>query len=468
MDIKFGTSGWREVFGEGFTFGNVRRLTQAIAEHLHDRDRADDGVIVASDYRFLAERLVNEACAVLSGNGIRALRAGFAPTPAVSWAILDRRAAGAINFTASHNPPEYNGLKFNPAWGGPALPEDTNDIAARANAEGAEERVRRISASEAREAGLIEDIDPRTSYLSQLERLVDFDAVRSLSIAVDPMFGAGRGFLDEILRKNEVEVDVLHDHRDVLFGGSSPDPVADHLVELSAAVQRDKRNIGIATDGDADRFGIVDEDGEFVIPNYVIALLFDYLVGERHIEGGAARSVSTTHLVDLVGAHHDRPVEEVPVGFKYIGKAIAEDRIAIGGEESGGLSIRGHVPEKDGVLACLLACELRARRGKSFRQMLEELWSRVGTLRSARVNESFDAEQRDQIVERIAHAPKEFAGRRVERVSESDGLKLYLEGGAWFLVRLSGTEPVVRLYAESETQADLERLLDAGRAFLLG
>ena len=466
--IKFGTSGWRDIFGEGFTFPKVRRLTQAIVDHLKARGNAEAGVVVASDYRFLAERLVDDACRVLVANDVPAFRADFAPTPAISWEILERKAAGSINFTASHNPHEYNGLKYNPDWGGPALPEDTNDIVERANAPGAAARVKLVSRESLADHPLLHVVDVAPSYLAQLCKLIDFDAIKTLKIACDPMFGAGRGFLDRSLRENGVSPLVLHDHRDVLFGGGSPDPLPEQLVELSRAVKTGGLDVGIATDGDADRFGIIDDDGSFILPNYILALLFDYLVTERGFEGGAARSVSTTHLVDFVGRYHDREVEEVPVGFKYIGRALAEDRIAIGGEESGGLSIRGHVPEKDGVLACLLACELRARRGKSFREMLAELRDRVGTLHSSRVNLPFAQEKRTAVKARFAETPTEFAGRNVERVDSTDGLKLYLEGDAWLLVRLSGTGPLIRIYAEAPTIEEVEVLTAAGERFLLG
>lgn len=465
--IKFGTSGWRDIFGDGFTFANVRLATQAIADHLKERDAVGAGVVVASDYRYMAERLVDEAAAVLLANGVPVLRAGFSPTPAVSWAILEHEAGGAINFTASHNPPEYNGLKYNPAWGGPALPEDTQDITRRANADGASHRIQRIPLGEVAGHAHLTDIDSAPSYLAQLEKLVDFDALRTLRVGVDPMFGAGRGFLDRILKEQKVEASVLHDSRDVLFGGSSPDPSPAKLEELSSLVTSNGLHMGIATDGDADRFGVVDDDGTFILPNYILALVFDYVVRERGFEGGAARSVSTTHLMDLVGKHYDRPVEEHPVGFKYIGKAIAEDRIAMGGEESGGLSVRSHVPEKDGVLACLLACEIRARRGKPFKQLIEELWGRVGKLVSTRVNVPFDPEKRASVEGKLTQAPAEFAGMKVERTDTRDGLKLYLQDGTWFLVRISGTEPVIRLYAEAQDDSRVTRLIDDGRKFLL-
>ena len=470
--IQFGTSGWRDVLGEGFTFDNVRVLTQAIAEHLLETEGGGkkDGlrVVVASDYRFLAERLTAECCRVLAANGITACHLGFAPTPAVAFAITDGGLDGGINFTASHNPPEYNGMKFSPAWGGPALPETTKAIEKRANAPGAAAHVKRIPLEEARAAKKIVDLDAKAKYLARLESLVDFGALKKLKLAYDPLYGSGRGWLDAALSKNGVAFEMLHDARDPSFGGTSPDPSEKRLDELRARMKATGSDLGLATDGDADRFGILDGDGSFVQPNYVLAVLFDYLVGDRKVPGGAARSVSTTHLIDLVGKHHGREVAEYPVGFKYIGKAIAEGKIAIGGEESAGLSIRGHVPEKDGILACLLAAEARARRGKSLLRQVHELWEKVGKIVSARVNVAYDPERRDEVARRVKTFPKEFSGRKVVRVDETDGVKLLLEGGAWFLVRLSGTEPVMRFYAESGEERDLEKLIADGKKLILG
>ena len=466
--IQFGTSGWRDVLGEGFTFDNVRVLTQAIAEHLQATKEASKGVVVASDYRFLAERFRSECSRVFAGNGITVHDLGFAPTPAVAFAIIDGGFGGGINFTASHNPPEYNGMKFSPAWGGPALPETTKAIEKLANAPGAIDRVKRIPVEDARAAKKIVDLDAKAKYLARLESLIDFGALKKLKLVYDPLYGSGRGWLDAALKKNGANFEMLHDERDPTFGGTSPDPSEKRLDDLRARMKATGANLGLATDGDADRFGLLDQDGSFVLPNYVLAVLFDYLVGDRKFAGGAARTVSTTHLIDRVGKHHGREVAEYPVGFKYIGKAIAEGKIAIGGEESAGLSIRGHVPEKDGILACLLAAEAVARRGKPLMQQVHELWEKVGKVVSSRVNVAYDPERRDDVAKRVRAFPKEFSGRKVERVDETDGVKLLLEGGAWFLVRLSGTEPVMRFYAESSEEKDVDKIIADGKKLILG
>ncbi|HWP35700.1 MAG TPA: phosphoglucomutase/phosphomannomutase family protein [Thermodesulfobacteriota bacterium] len=470
--IAFGTSGWRGILAKEVTVDRVARVVRAIADEVGAAGR-ERGLLLAHDGRFLSELLIEEAAAVLAGAGVRALATERpTPTPAVSFEILRRPTAGAINFTASHNPPEYHGVKFSPEWGGPALPETTRRIEARANAlleSGAP--VPALPLDEARRAGLVETADPREGYLARLRELVDLEAVARAGVAVvyDPMYGAARGYLDEALRRAGVAVEVLHDRRDPYFGGRPPDPAEAHLPELIARVcEGGGRRLGLATDGDADRFGVVDLDGRFVQPNYLLALFADYLCGERRVEGGIARSVATTHLLDAVAAKHGRPLYETPVGFKYLGELIRDGRVCLGGEESAGFSMRGHVPEKDGILACLLAAELVARRGRPLGEQLAALMAEVGPVATRRENLRLTARQQEAFARRLEELPDRFGGLAVERVEAVDGKKVRLAGGAWLLMRASGTEPVVRLYGEARDEPTLERIMAAGRAFILG
>ncbi len=470
--IRFGTSGWRGVLARDFTVDRVKSVVRAIAEEVGPAE-GGRGLLVAYDGRFLSELLVEEAAQVLAGAGVRALLTGRpTPTPTVSFEILRRGTAGAINFTASHNPPEYNGVKFSPAWGGPALPETTRRIEARAN-----ELIRRGDLAperpldEARRAGLAETIDPREPYLARLAELVDLGAVKraGLSVLYDAMYGAARGYLDEALRRAGVPVEVLHDRRDPYFGGRPPEPSRANIPELIERVRAGGgRVLGLATDGDADRFGVVDLDGRFVEPNHLLALFADYLCGERRVEGGIARSVATTHLLDAVAARHGRGLYETPVGFKFIGELIRDGRVCMGGEESAGFSMRGHVPEKDGILACLLAAELVARRGRSLGEQLAGLMREVGAVATRRENLRLSARQKEALARRLEQLPDRFGGLAVEEVQALDGKKIRLAGGAWLLMRESGTEPVVRLYGEARDEASLERIMVAGRAFVLG
>jgi phosphoglucomutase len=469
--IKFGTSGWRAVLCDEFTFENVRLVTQAIADHLKAGGLDERGVLVGYDTRFMGGLFGRRICEVLAGNGIRAyLASRDVPTPVISFDVLRHGRDGAINVTASHNPPEWSGIKFSPAWGGPALPETTGDIEARANARIESGRVFLAPFDEAVEQGLISSHDPRPEYLKRLQELVDFDAIRKakLSLGLDPLFGTARGYLDRLLGDAGCRLQVIHGDLDPYFGGRPPEPSESHIPELVSLVRQDSSlHLGLATDGDADRFGIVDAGGRFLEPNYFLGILFDYLVRDRGFPGGVARSVATSHLVDAVAKDLGRPVHETPVGFKFIGDLIRRGEVALGGEESAGLSVHGHVPEKDGILACCLAAEMVARRRKPLFVQLEELYARVGRFVTRRVNLPLTPSQEAALAGKLAAPPTSFAGRAVQGTVTVDGTKLLLEGRAWLLVRKSGTEPVVRLYAEASDLDTLEALTEAGMAWIL-
>ncbi|WP_298271328.1 phosphoglucomutase/phosphomannomutase family protein [Geobacter sp.] len=469
--IAFGTSGWRGILCEDFTFENVKVVTQAIADHVTAIGEREKGIIVAYDTRFMGERFAKETARVLAGSGIKAYFCKRdTPTPVVSFEILRRGAAGAINFTASHNPPEYNGIKFSPSWGGPALPETTGDIERRANEMLGEVCYREVALDEAARSGLLEEIDPRGAYLAELEKKVDFAAIAGLgTVAVNALYGTGRGYLDEPLAAHSVSVRSLNMHRDPYFGGFPPEPSEKYIQDFINLVKGDPSiRLGIATDGDADRFGIVDEDGTFIEPNYIIALLLDYLVRVRKMTGAVARSVATSHLVDAVARRHGIEVIETPVGFKYIGELISQDRIIIGGEESAGLTIKGHVPEKDGILACFLVAEMVAREGMPVKRLLERLYGEVGTFVTRRENITLSPELEAGYAGKQCQAPGEFAGLKVRETVTVDGSKFILEDGSWLLFRKSGTEPVVRLYGEASSAERLAAVMAAGKAFILG
>jgi alpha-D-glucose phosphate-specific phosphoglucomutase len=458
--IKFGTSGWRAVMAEEFTFENVRRAVNGIARYVKSQRPDGARVIVGRDPRFLGEAFCSMASDILASYGITPLViADAAPTPAISYAVIIENADGAINFTASHNPPEYNGIKFSTPDGAPALPEVTKQIEAQIAAGGIAPYGNKSSAQE---------LDVKTAYLARLREIVDFAAIKKsgLRIVFDPLWGAARGYSDELLREAGVQVATVHDCRDVLFGGHAPEP-DDHLLEAMRAKMREiKAHIGIATDGDADRFGIVDENGTFLQPNYIIALLFDYLVESRGWKNGVGKSVATTNMINALAEHHGVELQETPVGFKYIGELIKEDKIAIGGEESAGLSIRYHVPEKDGILAGLLCCESVAKRGKSLAAQLQDLFAKVGSFYPLRENFRLTPEVKEKFTEKLRVDPAEFSGRRVREAVRKDGLKLVLEDGSWVCYRLSGTEPVVRVYSEAPTQPALEKLSAAAKQWI--
>ncbi len=462
--IKFGTSGWRAVMAEEFTFANVRLAVNGIARYVASQKPRAARVIVGRDPRFLGETFCSMAAEILAAHGITPLMvAEPAPTPAFSYAVIQTKADGVINFTASHNPPEYNGIKFSTPDGCPALPEVTKKIEAEIKAvESAGSRTNGQSSIKS------ESLDPKPLYLKRLGEIIDLEAIRKagVKVAFDPMWGAARGYSDELLRGAGVQVATVHDYRDVLFGGHAPEP-DDHLLEdLRTKMRETGAQIGIATDGDADRFGIVDADGTFLQPNYVIALLFDYLVESRGWKNGVAKSVATTNLINAIAKARGVQLYETPVGFKYIGELIMQDKIAIGGEESAGMSIRHHVPEKDGLLAGLLCCEMVARRGKSMGEQLKALCNQVGSYYPRRENFRLTPEVQQKFTEKLRSDPREFSGRKVSEVVRTDGLKLVFDDGSWVCYRLSGTEPVVRVYSEARDEAGLEKLSAAAKHWI--
>jgi alpha-D-glucose phosphate-specific phosphoglucomutase len=462
--IKFGTSGWRAVMAEEFTFANVRRAVGGIARYVASQKPKGARVIVGRDPRFLGETFCSMAADILAAQGITPLVvAEPAPTPAFAHAVAHNKADGVINFTASHNPPEYNGIKFSTPDGCPALPEVTKKIEAEIVAGDKAE-----AQSPAAPSTKTESLDPKPDYLKRLGEIIDLPAIKkaNLRIVFDPMWGAARGYSDELLRGAGVEVATVHNYRDVLFGGHAPEP-DDHLLDAMRVKMRETgAGIGIATDGDADRFGIVDADGTFLQPNYVIAILFDYLVETRGWKNGVAKSVATTNLINALAKHHDVELHETPVGFKYIGELIMQDKIAIGGEESAGLSIRHHVPEKDGLLAGLLCCEAVARRGKSLGEQLKTISNQVGSFFPERQNFRLTPEVKAKFTEKLKSNPREFCGHPVSEVVRTDGLKLVFSDGSWVCYRLSGTEPVVRVYTEARSEKGLEKLSTAGKNWI--
>ena len=461
MSIRFGTSGWRAIIADDFTFENVAKVTEAICAHLQTH-QAGKPLIIGHDSRFMGEQFAQAAAETASKKGFRVLLCGEpAPTPAISFAIRSENAGGALNFTASHNPPEYQGIKFSTPDGAPALPEITTGIE-RAIADG-------VTAANI-SGGSIEAFDPKPGYLNDLAGKVRFDIIANAggNYAYDPLWGTGRGYLDAALRERQLQVDVIHDWRDVTFGGRSPEPGESHLSELRDAVAESGAKLGLATDGDADRFGVLDTNGNFIEPNRLIALLTDYLAESRGWKLGAARSVATSHLIDRVAAARGIELFETPVGFKYIGDLINRDQIILGGEESAGLSIRGHYPEKDGILACLLAAEAVAARGRSLSEQLDELTSRVGEVFSGRIGVRLSPDVAARLADRLSAMPDEIASRKIKSVNRLDGVKFIFGDDSWMLMRPSGTEPVVRIYAETSEKNDLEVLLEQGREYLLG
>ena len=471
--IKFGTSGWRGLIADDFTFANVRLAVTAIAEHVNSR-AAKPVVLVAGDPRFYSEEFTCLAAEILLENGIRVLEAdAFAPTPAVAYEIVRRKLDGAINFTASHNPAQYHGLKFSSSDAGPALPEVTKDIEARVArllARGGAARAKRTKESGDHVNGSVEKVNLAEPFLKRLGELVRFDVIKKsgAKFQVDPRHGSGAGYLDRILSEHGVPFRAIHANRDVLFDGIGPDVSAENLAALSAAVRKNGATAGLSTDGDADRFGIVDRDGAWISPNHILALLYDYICETRGWPLAAARSVATTHMMDAVAQSRGQKTYQTPVGFKYIGQLIREDKIALGGEESAGLSIRGHVPEKDGILACLLVAEMTAARGVSLGEQIRLMFKKIGReFWPLRQNLHLTAEQKARAVQKVGADAGKLIGRKVKSIDRTDGAKFVFDDGSWMLCRFSGTEPLLRLYTEAESEAASVRLAQEAAGWIL-
>jgi phosphomannomutase len=452
--IKFGTDGWRAVISDEFTFANVRQVASAIAAYLINHHLDKKPLIVGYDPRFLADRFAEEVVKVMETAGISCfLTERDTPTPVVAWEVKDRGACGAVMLTASHNPPIYCGIKFIPDYAGPANEEITREIEKNLRTQNTEHR--------ARNTGRAERFEPRERYLKYIQSFVDSSILKKakLKIVVDPMYGAGRGYLDKLLQELGCQVEEIHNYRDVLFGGHNPEPDDQNLAELKAKVKESKADLGLALDGDADRFGVVDEVGDFYSANQIIALLFDYLVEDRGSAGSVVRSLGTTHMLDAIAKPHNIKVHETPVGFKYIAQIILREPVIIGGEESGGLTISGHIPEKDGILADLLVAEMVARRKKPLSKIWEELTKKIGPYEGRRGKVEMEESKKKDLMEGLRKKPPtSVGGIKVAEVRTFDGVKIILEDGSWLLLRPSGTEPLLRIYSESKNPGVLDKI----------
>ncbi|MEW6183218.1 MAG: phosphoglucomutase/phosphomannomutase family protein [Bacillota bacterium] len=447
QEIKFGTDGWRGIIAREFTFANVELVAAAVAAYLKDEGLDDRGVVIAYDNRFLADRFAAAVAEVLRGWGVTAyFPKRPVPTPVAAFAIRNLSTGGAIVLTASHNPPEYCGIKFIPEYAGPALPDVTGKI---------ESLIAEPRKAPGGAAAPLRELDPEEEYFRHVSTLVDGEAIRKagLKIVVDPMHGAGIGYLDTLLKRLGVEVFTIHNTRDPLFGGGLPDPSEARVGDLRDSVLSTGSHLGLALDGDADRLGIIDASGAYISPNQLLSLAYHHLLDKRGLRGDVARTVATTHLVDRIAAGYGAGVCETPVGFKYIGRCLRESGCICGGEESGGLSISGHVPEKDGILAGLLASEVAAVNGKSLAAVLDGILDRFGRVESVRVDLRTTPADKKHIIENLeSFRPSNIAGEEVKRCTTVDGLKIELSSGAWVLVRASGTEPVFRVYTEASAR----------------
>ena len=455
-EIKFGTDGWRGIIADDFTFPNVRKVTRAIASYLETAYSQDRPVLIAYDTRFLADEFARTSAAVLADLGWNVqITDRDCPTPVIAYNARLLNSAGALMFTASHNPAPYCGIKYIPDYAGPATPEITDTIVS--NIETASDELPGSNPS-----GSISTFDPKPAYLHFIYTLLDVEKIRSANLKVkyDALYSTSRGYLDEVLQHCGCQLESFHTWRDVLFGGGMPEPKGEQLVELVASVKADHADLGLATDGDSDRFGIVDEQGNVLTPNTVLLVLARHLIKNKGKSGAIVRTVATTHLLDNFAAKYGLQIYETAVGFKYIGEKMRETAVLIGGEESGGLSIIGHIPEKDGVLADMLVAEAIAYEGKPLSQLVQEAIAEAdGPLYNNRLDLHLTEAHKIAVIDSYTQKPpSEVAGIKVKAVGRKDGIKLYLEEGSWVLLRPSGTEPLVRVYMETNSPEKLSQI----------
>ena len=472
--IKFGTSGWRGLIARDFTFANVRLASQGIAEYLKaELARPESAiygrkpvVIIGHDTRFLARDFALAVAEVLAAAGLTPLLCDRdTPTPVIAHTIRHRKAIGGINMTASHNPAEYQGLKFSTHNGAPATPEVTKQI------EAAVEQL--IAANWSFSAKVIgtyccKTINPLPDYFKQIHRLIDFRVIKKarMKLAVVLMYGTGHGYLDKLLLDAGAKVTVFKSELNPLFGGHHPEPNVEGMHDASVMVRAGKAQMGLGVDGDADRFGIVDKDGTWLTPNQVLALALYHLKKNRHWTGAVVRTVPTSHQVDAVAKMLGVKVYETPVGFKYIGALMESEPIIVGGEESGGLSVKGHVPEKDGILACLLMAELVATEKKSLGKILKELEKQTGEFHTDRLNLAIAPENKEALLQKLGSGLKAIGPYQVQKFITTDGFKYLLPNEEWVAFRASGTEPLIRCYIEAKTLASLKKLRKACQELL--
>jgi phosphomannomutase len=462
-EIKFGTDGWRGVLADDFTFGNVRRVAQGAAQYMRSRSN-DPLAIVGYDCRFASEDFAQAVATIFAANGIKTLIFDRpSPTQVASWTVIDRKATGAGVITASHNPYQFNGFKYKTETGSAVPSEVIAELERNINAL---DEVPAPSSTVAH--GLVSPYDPRPSYYAQIARMVDVEGIKKagLRIVHECMYGSGYGYISELVGDGRTTVTELHNQRNPLFGGLNPEPIPPNIDSTLALMKNGGQDLCICTDGDADRVGIIDETGRFINQLQVFALLMVYLFEARGMRGPVVKTVNMTAMVDALGQEFGSEVFEVPVGFKNVAPKMMETNALLGGEESGGFAVRGHIAERDGILIGLMFADMMVRSGKPVSQLLADLELRVGPHAYARHDihlprDSYDADRKRVLDTLEKNEPKEVAGVAVERVRSDDGFKFYLRDGSWVLLRASGTEPLIRIYSEAGTDTDVDARLAA-------
>ena len=465
--ITFGTDGWRAVIAEDYTFENLATVARATAAWVGEQSDGDGSVVVAYDTRFQGEAFARWVARVMASAGVRVqLAEGFATTPAVSWATAERGATAGVVITASHNPPQYNGFKVKAAFGGPATPDMIASVEARLGTLGEAPEPEPYDALV--ERGQIETFDLQAAYVDLLRQRIDVEAIKEAGtrVAYDAMYGAGQGVVTELLGKPRVVE--LHHERNPGMHGRAPEPIERNLEELLEAVPARNCALGLATDGDADRIGLVDEEGQFVDSHKILALLVKYLYEEKGLRGDIVKTFSTTDMLDRMGEAYGLTVQTTPIGFKYIAGKIVEGDVLVGGEESGGMAVTGHVPERDGLYIGLTVAEMMVKRERTLSGLVRELMEEFGPHYQARTDLHTTEERKQAVLRELAEdGLSEIDGQPVVATETLDGFKFRVDGG-WLLFRPSGTEPVLRVYSEAATEEAAEALVAWGVSMVQG
>jgi alpha-D-glucose phosphate-specific phosphoglucomutase len=460
--IKFGTDGWRGVIADDLTFGNIRLVAQAAADYVNARPERKH-LVVGYDTRFAGADFARAIAEVLAGNGISVFLSQEAtPTPSVSLAVLEQKAAGGVMVTASHNPPRYSGFKFKGPFGGAASPAMTGEIEKLLG----RNPVRTMSLEEAERAGLLTKGDLKAAHRRKAAAYVDLARIRKAShrIVVDTMHGAGFGYMPTLFKGSRCRIETMHENPDPLFGGIAPEPKAANLKELMREVKRRRAGLGFATDGDADRIGLVDDCGHFVGAQQILSLLCLHLARRRKMSGGVVCTSGTTLQLSRIATSLGLPIYHTPIGFKYVTELMLTKDILIGGEESGGVGVKGYFPERDGLVACLLVLEMMTLNGQSLSGLIRDMEKEFGRFVYDRSDAVLPIDQRDRMLAKLVQqGPARLAGLKVTRRDTTDGIKFFLDPPGWLLLRGSGTEPILRIYAESGSKSDTAALLEAGR-----
>lgn len=458
LEIKFGVDGWRDVIADGFTFSNVRIVTKAIASYI---SKTKDGskelpVLIGYDSRFLAKEFAITSCNELTNSGFQVLVSeNIVPTPVIAYYAAKLKTNGAIQFTASHNPPIYCGLKYITNYGGPAPVEVTDEITGY---------IRNQTRDQRPELPALSSFNPKKEYFSHIKNLIAFDVIKKakLKVVYDPLYGAGLNYLDYLLNEAGCKTTIIHNKRDPLFGGLLPEPKEEFLYDLKQSVLVNQANIGLATDGDADRLSAIDEKGIFYSPNKIASMLLRHLVKNKKLKGAVVRTLSTTHLLDRLAKKYDLDLIETKIGFKWICEEMRTKNVLIGAEESGGISILNHIPDKDGILAGMLIIEMLAFEKKSLEQIYkdtlnEACWSPVND----RMDLHLDKQQIDNLISILkTNETKELVSKdlKIKSINIKEGVKYIFEDGSWFMIRASGTEPMARIYFEATSDKVLKTM----------